>query len=150
MITGSTYSFLDVSGTIAGPSLMASFGNSAGAAEEGITIEMVGDKNTMTVGADGFWMHSLHAGNGATVTLRLLKTSPTNALLMSAYNSQRITSAFWGKNTITIVQQVSNDDIVCAGCAFVRAPNMEYALEGGTVTWAFHAGRVDGLLGVYV
>lgn len=140
---------MDVTGTIAGPGIVASFGNGAGAAEEGISIEMVGDKNTMTVGADGYWMHSMHAGNGATVTIRLLKTSPTNALLMSAFNAQRQSSAFWGKNTITIMQQVSSDDIVCAGCAFVKAPNIDYAQDGGTVSWAFHAGRVDGLLGVY-
>jgi hypothetical protein len=32
-------------------------------------------KNTMTVGADGEVMHSLHAGKSGTITVTLLKTS---------------------------------------------------------------------------
>ncbi len=39
---------------------------------------MGGPKNTMTIGADGEVMHSLHADKSGTVTVNLLKTSPTN------------------------------------------------------------------------
>jgi len=38
-------------------------GYGAAIAEEGITFAMAGDKNTMTIGADGEGMHSLHADN---------------------------------------------------------------------------------------
>ena len=46
------YSFLDVSVSIDGPGGFFAI-DGGGVAEEGITIEPVGDKNTMTVGADG-------------------------------------------------------------------------------------------------
>jgi len=149
MATGSTYSFLDVTASIVGIGLACSMGNEAGASEEGISIEMEGDKTNLTVGADGSYMHSLHAGNAGSVTVRLLKTSPYNAILMAAYNAQRITSAAWGKNVITINQNNSDDSIVCAGCAFTRQPNLDYAQDGGTVTWAFRSGKITGFLGTY-
>ena len=149
MATGATYSFLDVTCSIVGPGAIVTLGNDSGSAEEGISIEMEADKNTMTVGSDGSYMHNLHAGNAGTVTVRLLKTSPQNTLLMAAYNAQRISSALWGKNVITLVQTNSDDAITCIGCAFVRQPNLEYATDGGTVTWAFHAGKIVGLLGEY-
>lgn len=149
MSTGATYSFLDVSCSIVGPGIAFSLGNEAGSSEEGISIEMEADKNNMTVGADGSWMHSLHAGNAGTVTVRLLKTSNQNALLMAAYNAQRISSSLWGKNVITLVQSNADDAIVCAGCAFVRQPNLEYATDGGIMTWTFHSGKITGMLGEY-
>jgi hypothetical protein len=57
------YSFLDVSATISGPGGTFSIGSDAGVAEEGITTAYTGEKNTMTIGADGAGMHSLHAGS---------------------------------------------------------------------------------------
>lgn len=149
MATGATYSFLDVTCSIVGPGIATSLGNESGSAEEGISIEMETDKNTMTVGSDGSYMHNLHAANAGTVTVRLLKTSPQNASLMKAFNEQRISSSLWGKNVITLVQTNSDDAITCIGCAFVRQPNLEYATDGGIVTWAFHAGKITGLLGTY-
>ncbi|MBU9403923.1 DUF3277 family protein, partial [Burkholderia multivorans] len=56
-----TYSFQDVTATIVGPGGAFSLGYGSANAEEGITIAQAGDKNTMTVGADGEVMHSLHA-----------------------------------------------------------------------------------------
>ena len=144
-----TYSFLDVSCSIVGAGLYAVLGNEGGAAEEGVTVEMAADKNTLTTGADGGYMHSLHAANAGTVTVRLLKTSPQNALLMAAYNAQRLTSSLWGKNVINIIQNNSDDAIVCIGCAFQRQPNLAYATDGGTNTWTFQAGKITGFLGQY-
>lgn len=144
-----TYSFIDVNCSIVGPGVAITLGNDSGSAEEGISIEMEADKNNMTIGADGSGMHSLHAGNAGTVTVRLLKTSPQNALLMAAYNAQRISSSLWGKNVITLVQSNADDAIVCASCAFTRQPNLEYATDGGTNTWTFQSTKITGFLGEY-
>ena len=97
-----TYSFQDVNGAITGAGGAINLGNGAGNAEEGILIEQLEDKNIMTIGADGQGMHSLVAGNAATVTVTLLKTSPVNAQLMQMYNYQKTSSVLWGKNTIVI------------------------------------------------
>lgn len=84
----STYSFLDVQATLVGPTGIVQLGYGAAVADEGISIEAAGDKNTMIIGADGEGMHSLHADKSGTVTVRLLKTSPTNAKLMVMYDAQ--------------------------------------------------------------
>ncbi|MDE9496171.1 DUF3277 family protein, partial [Xenorhabdus bovienii] len=82
-----TYSFIDVSASIVGVGGMVDLGNGAAVSEEGITVAMAEAKNTMTLGADGEVMHSLHAGKAGTITVTLLKTSPANAKLMLMYNA---------------------------------------------------------------
>ncbi|MCY0677737.1 DUF3277 family protein, partial [Klebsiella pneumoniae] len=76
-------------------------------AEEGITVTMTEAKNTMTIGADGEVMHSLHAGKSGTITVTLLKTSPVNKKLSLMYNAQSLSSATWGNNVIVIRNKVS-------------------------------------------
>jgi hypothetical protein len=142
-----TYSFMDIAATITGPGGTFALGYGACTAEEGISVAMVEPKNTMTIGSDGCVMHSLHAGNGGTVTIRFLKTSGTNQLLQQMYDLQRVSSAFWGQNTIVISDPARGDQISCTQCAFQRMPNINYAKEGGTMEFVFDAGRIDAILG---
>lgn len=142
-----TYSFIDVAASIVGPGGSFSLGYGSGNSEEGISIAMQEDKNTMTIGADGSVMHSLHAGNGGTVTLRFLKTSPTNQMLSVMLDLQRVSSALWGSNTIVISDPARGDQISCTNCAFIRWPNVNYAKDGGVQEWAFHSGQINGVLG---
>jgi len=146
---GRAYSFLDVQATITGPGGSFNLGNGAGAAEEGIDIEMTEDKNNMTVGADGTPMHSLHAGKSGTVTVRLLKTSPVNAQLQAMYDLQSTSSALWGNNIITINNTASGDNDGCRAVAFKKQPKNAYAKDGGTNEWQFDAGYIDQILGTY-
>lgn len=142
------YSFLDVVATINGPGGSIQLGNGAGAAEEGITIERRGDRNTMTIGADGSGMHSLHADKSGTVTVRLLKTSPQNQLLSVMFDLQTQSSAIWGQNVIAVSNPATGDITTCRGCAFHQHSPITYTKEGGMNTWAFDAILVDGILGV--
>jgi hypothetical protein len=89
-----SYSFLDVQATITGPGGTFPLGAGAGTAEEGITIEMADDKDTMTMGSDGNGQHNLHAGQSGTITIRLLKTSSTNNKLSVMYNFQTTSSHY--------------------------------------------------------
>ena len=142
-----TYSFQDVFCTITGPGGVALVGSGGGAAEEGITIERDEDANTMTKGASGTIMHSMHAANSGTVTVRLLKTSPFNAMLMLMYELQKASSVLWGLNFITLTT-LRGDFMSMAFCAFKKAPALTWAKEGGVVEWVFDAGLIKGLLGV--
>lgn len=144
-----TYSFIDTTATLIGPGGEIDLGYGASVADEGITVTMTGDKNTMTVGADGEVMHSLHADKSGTVTVRLLKTSPTNAKLQNLYNAQSLSSTLWGQNIINIGNTGSSDNTVCRSVAFSRKPDLNYAKEGGLVEWTFHVGKVDSLLGTF-
>ena len=145
----STYSFLDVSASIVGPGGAFDLGYGAANAEEGITVAMVEAKNTMTIGADGEVMHSLHAGKGGTITVTLLKTSPTNAKLSALYAAQSLSSATWGNNIIVMRNSASNDVCSARSVAFQKVPDWQNAKDGGTVAWVFDAGKVDQLLGTF-
>jgi hypothetical protein len=68
-------------------------------------------------------------------------------LLAVLYDAQRVSSALWGQNTIVISDPARGDTITCTQVAFQRWPNVTYAKDGGVQEWAFHAGRIDGLLG---
>ena len=143
-----TYSFLDTQCAITGPG--GSFnlsGSGAANAEEGVTVEMQEDKNTMTIGADGTPMHSLHASQGGRITVRLLKTSPVNAQLSSLYATQTISSALHGQNTITIKNAPLGDAITGTFCAFKKFATQTYAKEGGHNEWEFDVGTLVMSLG---
>ncbi len=143
----STYSFLNVQAAINGPNGAFPLGAGSGSAEEGITIVMDEDKTTVTLGADGEGMHSLHASKVGTVTVRLLKTSPVNALLSQMYNGDSSDAALWGQNVITVSDTARGDFISARQAGFLKHPDLTYAKDGGTVEWAFKAIKIDQLLG---
>lgn len=145
----STYSFQDVSATLVGVGAVIDLGYGSANAEEGITISMAGDKNTMTIGADGEGMHSLHADKSGQITVRLLKTSPQNAKLMALYDAQSLSSSAWGMNVITVANSASIDIHTGRKCAFRKKPDMRYAKDGDIVEWVFDAVKIDSILGIY-
>lgn len=144
-----TYSFIDVSASLTGPTGSIDLGYGSANSEEGITVVMAEAKNTMTVGADGEVMHSLHAGKSGTITVTLLKTSPVNKKLSLMYNAQSQSSATWGNNVIVIRNKVSGDITTARSCAFQKQPDHANAKVGNAVSWVFDAGKVDQLLGEF-
>jgi len=143
-----TYSFLDTNAALVGPGGAINLGAGSGSSEEGITIEPGEDINTMTIGADGSVMHSLHANKSGMLTIRLLKTSPVNAKLALLYAFQTASSANHGKNTVTLSNSQTGDVITCQVVAFQKAPSLTYAKDGGMNEWTFSAGIIDRVLGV--
>lgn len=144
-----TYSFLDVSATLVGPGGILNLAAGAAAAEEGITIEPVEDKNVMTIGADGKGQHSLIASDAADVTIRLLKTSPLNAALMAMYDLQSVSSKLWGSNILTVINSASGDNTVVQNMAFKKKPTITYAKESGMMEWTFAGISANSILGLY-
>lgn len=141
------YAFADTMCAISGPNGAFNLGFGTGNTEGGISVAMTEDKNTMTVGADGEVMHSLHSGKSGTVAVRLLKTSPTNAALDTMYTLDTAGGASHGRNTISIRDLSRGDVITCREVAFSRHPDVTYAKEGGEMVWNFHAGKIDFKLG---
>ena len=144
-----TYSFLDVTASLTGPTGVIDLGQGSANSEEGITQTMGGNKNTMTIGADGEVMHSLHADKSGTITVTLLKPSPVNKKLSLAYNAQSQSSATWGNNVIVIRNTASGDISTARSCAFQKQPDFNNDKEGGTVAWVFDCGKIDQLLGEF-
>ncbi|HGY5831949.1 TPA: DUF3277 family protein [Klebsiella michiganensis] len=144
-----TYSFIDVSASLTGPTGSIDLGYGSANSEEGITVVMAEAKNTMTVGADGEVMHSLHAGKSGTITVTLLKTSPVNKKLSLMYNAQSQSSATWGNNVIVVRNKVSGDISTARSCAFQKQPDHANAKVGNTVSWVFDCGKIDQQLGEF-
>jgi hypothetical protein len=142
-----TYSFKDVQCAITGPGGVINLGAGAGPADEGITFESSGDIDTMTIGADGSGMHSLSADKSGRVIVRLLKTSPTNALLSLMYAFQTSSAAQHGQNTIALVDSNRGDAVTCRQVAFAKAPPLAYGKEAGILEWDFNAVQIDRALG---
>lgn len=144
-----TYSFLDVNASLAGPTGVIDLGYGSANSEEGITVAMTEAKNTMTVGADGEVMHSLHAGKSGTITVTLLKTSPVNKKLSLMYNAQSLSSGTWGNNVIVVRNTESGDITTARSVAFQKQPDHANAKVGGTVAWVFDCGKIDQILGEF-
>ena len=144
-----TYSFKDVSASLAGPTGTVDLGYGSSVADEGISIDVAGDKNTMLIGADGKGMHSLHADKSGSVVVRLLKVSPVNAALMAMYDAQQTSASFWGQNTITVRQTQSGDITTAQQCAFKRKPNINYKKDGDILEWTLEAVQINTVLGFY-
>jgi hypothetical protein len=101
----------------------------------------------MTIGADGTGMHSLAADDSCKVTVRLLKTSPLNAVLQGAFDAQSISSALWGINTFVIIDSARGDYTAVQQAAFKKAATITYAKEGGMMEWEFDGIQVNSILG---
>ena len=140
------YSFCDVQCAIAGPggNIIVSEG---GVADEGITISMTEDKSSMVTGADGSGMHSLHCSRAGRVTIRLLKNSPVNALLMRMYHFQVTSSAYLGRNVLSLTNPVWGDEFMCRDGAFTKLPDNVNGKEGGMMEWVLNFIMIDEQLG---
>jgi Protein of unknown function (DUF3277) len=143
-----TYSFLDIVATFSpsGGGGQISLGFGAGIAKEGLSFEMLDDKDLMTIGADGAVMHSLRASNGARCTVRILKTSPTNNFLSTTYGLQRFTPSIWGQNFVSARDILQGDVMRLTSVAFARQPVITYAEDANLNEWTFY-GTLDELLG---
>ena len=145
-MTSRTYSFLDISATIVGPGGAFALGSGAGNAEEGITITPAADVDTMQIGADGTGQHTLHADKSARITLRFLKTSPTNALLNAMLAFQRTSGATHGQNTIGLIDTNRGDTITAQQCAFAKVPTLSFGKDAGMIEWEFNCVQLDTVL----
>lgn len=144
-----TYSFLDVTASLAGPTGVVDLGFGSAITKEGITVSLANPRNTMTVGADGEVMHSLKADKSGTITVRLLYTSPVNATLQAMYAAQSLSSSLWGNNVITVTNKGNGETTIARSVAFQKQPDRVYAEEGPMVEWVFDCGKIDTVTGSY-
>jgi hypothetical protein len=140
------YSFLNISGTITGAGGTVSITN--GAAEEGIEVSSVADKNTMLAGADGTVQHSLAASKAAVCTVRFLKEGINNTILQAMYNWQTTNSRDHGRNTIILTDSARGDFLALRNVAFKKAPTYIFAKDAGIMEWTFDVGQLDTILGI--
>jgi hypothetical protein len=140
---------MDVVCTLSGPTGDVDLSYGAAIADEAIEFTPAEDKNTLTVGGDGSPMNSLHAAQHGTITVRVLKTSPANALLMAMYDAQSLSSSLWGQNVIIARQTAAGDVNTGSSVAFKKKPAIKYNKVGDLMEWTFDAGKMTSVLGTY-
>jgi hypothetical protein len=142
----STYSFLNIQASVQGPGLAAQIGSNSGAAKDGLSTAFDEDKTSVTTGADGSIMTSLRASMTGRITIRLLKTSPINAVLNAAFNFQRSSAANTGQNNLRVVDKARGDVVTGRQMSFVKHPDNVWSEEGNILEWTF-IGIVNETLG---
>lgn len=146
-MASNVYSFLNFQAAISGPGGSVNIGNGSGASEEGFSYSPTGERSSMQMGADGSGQHSLHADKSGKITVRLLKTSPANKVLMAMANAQWASAADHGRNTISATDTQRGDSLTGVGVAFSKVPDLTYGKEAGFVEWEFMAIQIDITLG---
>jgi hypothetical protein len=141
------YSFLDTHAAIVGPGGSFQLGAGCGVDDEGITVEPAGEMSGMTIGADGEGFHNLYGDKSGHITVRLLKTSPANALLAAMAAFQRQSASLFGQNVISITNTTQGDAITAEKVAFAKLPVVTWAKDGRFNEWRFNAVKVDFGLG---
>ncbi len=144
-----TYSFSEITATLTGAAGLINLGSGSANTKEGITIALAQDRNQMTVGADGEYMHSLRCDKSGQVTVRLLLTSPINALLQVMYDAQALAPSAWGNNVLVIINKGNLETTTCRGVAFKKQPDITYDENGAYREWAFDCGKIDTISGTY-
>lgn len=146
MAQKSVYSFLDVHATLASVAGIVDLGAGNGNSSEGITVERANDKATMTIGADGSGMHNLLGDKSGKITVRLLKTSPTNKRLSILYNAETLSSNVYGQGVLTVTNSHTGETHTATGVGLARFPTSNNANEGGIQEWVFNCLEIDSLL----
>lgn len=148
--TPNTYSFASVNAVVADAAsgISVQIANGAGVSGEGITVAMNEEKATMSIGADGTPMHSVHKSKGGRIVVRIQKTSPTHAIIDQIYRyTANAGGANYGQITITLNDLARGDVIVGSQCGIAKRPDLSYAVEGGAMEWVFNVGILEWVLG---
>lgn len=117
-----------------------------GVAEEGISVERVEDRNSQLRGTSGEVINLLSASMAGVIRVRLLKTAPSNGVLMEMFKIQRGDGSRWSKNLISIEDKTRGDKLVAAEAAFMGEPVIVWGKIATVQEWVFLAGSIDETL----
>lgn len=130
----STYSFLDLSGAIAHPSLGAYTFTGEGVGE--VNVAMSTDRTAHDVAADGSIMISKIAGNNGTITISTQQTSPLHKWLLNWFNYLVLAPTNeWAQSTALLRNSTDGSSHVATGIAPQKVADKPYQAQGQRVTW---------------
>lgn len=135
MADARTYSFNDVIVTVDGVRITG-FADS-----DPVQLSLSDDDTIATNGASGDVAFSYKNNNIAELTLKLIQTSPDNAVLNDKVNT--ILRARRGSVAIEVLDGRGETIVVMAQAVPKKRPDVPFAVEVGDRSWVFH-GRVDG------
>jgi len=130
----STYSFLDVTGSIHCDKVGDYIFTGKGVGS--ITISMAQERTAHDVAADGSVMVSKVAGNNGTITIEVQQTSPLNKWLTNwAHVLWDGPTSIWASTSLLIRCTATGTTHVCSGVSPQKEPDTPYQNQGQRVTW---------------
>ncbi len=137
-----TYSFLDLSGAIAHPSLDPFIFTGEGVGE--VTVAMITERSAHDVGADGSIMVSKIAGNNGHITITAQQTSVLHQWLMGWYN-YLITAptSEWADTAMTLRNTADGSSHTITGISPQKKPDKQYQSQGQRTSWVLMAADIQ-------
>lgn len=133
-MANSTYSFLDLTGSINHPLTGAYVFTGKGTGS--VTVSKATERTAHNVAADGSVMVSKIAGNNGSITIECQQTSPLHKWLQKW--SQILWMApvsEWATTTILLRNASTGGSHLCTGVSPQKEADTPYQAQGSTVTW---------------
>lgn len=112
-----------------------------------ITITHTADAFTTTVGTDGSVARSKTRDNRATIELRLMSTSPTNAALSAVYQADKNASGGAGIGAFLCVDLNGTSLYAAGNCWIRRPPDPSFGREASERVWTLEVDALQDFTG---
>lgn len=132
----SSYGFVNTSNMVDGQLIQGIWDG-----DDAISISPLADKGTMLIGADGSAMFSVSANKGATITLRLMHTSPTHRLLMQKLKRQQALASPATAFPVTAYDTSSGEGGTADKCFIMTAPTDTKGTNATVREWTLVTGE---------
>lgn len=140
----STYSMLDVTGSITHPGVGAYTFTGEGVGE--MTVSMATDRTSHDVAADGSVMVSKMPGNNGSITIQVQQTSTFNAWLVKWYNYlDAAKTDEWAETNILIRAPEMGVSHVAIGVSPQKIGDQPYQAQGSRITWTLMCANLQTL-----
>lgn len=134
----STYSFLDLSGSISHPTIGSYLFTGEGVGD--INISMSTDRSSHDVASDGSVMVSKIAGNNGTITITAQQTSPLHFWLLDWYNTLwNLPTSEWATTSMLLRNTSTGGSHTIKGISPQKVGDIPYQQQGQRITWTLMA-----------
>lgn len=133
-MTRTTYSFLDLVGSISHPALAPYIFTGEGAGS--VSVAKATERSAHDVAADGSIMVSKIAGNNGTVTIEMQQTSPLHFWMLKWFQTLwNLPTNQWALTSMLLKNSTTGGSHICQGVTPQKEGDIPYQAQGGRVTW---------------
>lgn len=132
----SAYSFKNVSATIDRREIIAPWDG-----DDAIVVAQGTDAGTGLVGADGSSIFSVSTDASATITIRLMHTSPTHRLLHERWKAQKARGGATRPFSFAMKDRVSGEGGAASNCFIQGAPSDQKGKNAAVREWVLWTGE---------
>lgn len=137
----STYSFLDLAGSVSHPSVGYYVFNGEGAGS--ISITKATDRTAHDIAADGSVMVSKIGGNNGSITIECQQTSPLHKWLLAWSTALwQLPTSEWAETTILLRNASTATSHICRGVTYQKDADSPYQAQGQRVTWTLMCAEI--------